>query len=110
MAQTGPLETPRAMLAFDAVTKRYGEVAAVDRVSLDIPQGAFATVIGESGSGKSTLLKMVNRLVEPTEGVVRLQGQDVTRSGFYGVVRDRLGWPPGAAETPVPGDLQATLV
>src|SRR5262245_20684680 len=72
------------MLVFDAVTSRYADTTAVDGVSLDIPAGAFATVIGESGAGKSTLLKMVNRLVEPTSGVVRLGGEDVG-------ARDRVG-------------------
>jgi osmoprotectant transport system ATP-binding protein len=65
------------MLSFEKVTKRYAETTAVDEVSLEIPNGAFAVVIGESGSGKSTLLKTVNRLVEPSAGVVRLLGEDV---------------------------------
>ena len=65
------------MLSFDAVTKRYADTTAVDGVSLEIPKGDFAVVIGESGSGKSTLLKTVNRLVEPTSGAVRLEGEDL---------------------------------
>jgi len=40
----------------------------------------------------------------------QLQGQDVSRSGFFDVVRDRLGWPEGAADMPLPGDLQAQLI
>jgi osmoprotectant transport system ATP-binding protein len=65
------------MLSFEAVSKCYAETTAVDAVSLEIPKGAFAAVIGESGSGKSTLLKTVNRLVEPTSGAVRLEGRNL---------------------------------
>lgn len=65
------------MLSFDAVTKRYDGVPVVDTVSFDVPAGAFAAIIGESGSGKSTALKMINRLVEPSSGTVRLNGADV---------------------------------
>jgi osmoprotectant transport system ATP-binding protein len=65
------------MLIFNAVSKRYAHATAVDQVTLEIPAGVFAAVIGESGAGKSTLLKLVNRLVEPTSGAVLLDGQDV---------------------------------
>jgi osmoprotectant transport system ATP-binding protein len=65
------------VLSFHAVSKRYAETLAVDAVSLEIPTGAFAVVIGESGSGKSTLLKTVNRLVQPTSGEVRQDDEDL---------------------------------
>ena len=64
-------------LTFDNVSKAYGDVVAVDAVSLEIDQGAFVALVGASGSGKSTLLKMVNRLVEPTRGTVMFDGKDV---------------------------------
>jgi len=66
------------MIAFDAVTRRYGEVVAVGGVSCDIAQGSFVALVGASGSGKSTLLKMVNALTIPSSGRVCLEGIDVT--------------------------------
>ena len=67
-----------AMLELDRLTRRFGRVTAVDGVTLAIPAGQMVGVIGRSGAGKSTLLRMINRLVEPTEGSIRFRGRDVT--------------------------------
>ena len=67
------------MLELRDVTKRFGAKAAVDKVSLAIPQGAFIGVIGRSGAGKSTLLRMINRLAEPTSGSILIDGQDMSK-------------------------------
>lgn len=63
-------------IQFDRVTKRFGETIAVDDVTLDIARGSLVALVGTSGSGKSTLLKMINRLVEPSGGIVRVEGRD----------------------------------
>jgi len=60
------------------VSKRYaGGSYAVKRVRLSIAAGELIAVLGESGSGKTTLLKMVNRLIDPDDGEVRVDGRDV---------------------------------
>jgi osmoprotectant transport system ATP-binding protein len=63
-------------LAAEAVTRRYGPVLALDRVSLEVRRGECLAVIGESGSGKSTLLRCFNRLTEPDGGRVLVDGVD----------------------------------
>ncbi|MDP1027400.1 ATP-binding cassette domain-containing protein [Sphingomonas sp. KR1UV-12] len=78
-------------LAWEQVTKLYGDTAAVADVSLAVDGGSFVALVGTSGSGKSTLLKMANRLVEPTRGRVLLGGEDVTR-GPAPAVRRRIGY------------------
>lgn len=60
------------------VTRRFGGHAAVNAVNIDIPQGQMVGVIGRSGAGKSTLLRMINRLVEPTEGSIRFGDVEVS--------------------------------
>ncbi|GLS23952.1 phosphonates import ATP-binding protein PhnC [Labrys miyagiensis] len=66
------------MLAIEGVSRRFGGKAAVSNVNLEIAPGAFIGVIGRSGAGKSTLLRMLNRLVDPSEGKIVFDGVDVT--------------------------------
>jgi spermidine/putrescine transport system ATP-binding protein len=62
----------------DDVTKRFHEVTAVDRVTLEIAGGEFFSMLGPSGCGKTTTLRMIAGFVEPTSGRIVLQGEDVT--------------------------------
>ena len=64
------------MIEIDTLTKVYDDKAVVDRVSMTVPSGSIAAVVGTSGSGKTTLMRMINRLVEPTSGAVRIDGRD----------------------------------
>jgi phosphonate transport system ATP-binding protein len=65
------------MLHLANVTKRFDAVTAVDKVALDVPDGEMLGIIGRSGAGKSTLLRMINRLVDPSEGTIAHGSADV---------------------------------
>ena len=65
------------MIQLDHLTKRYGEIVAVDELSLTVNDGELLVLLGSSGCGKTTTLKMINRLIEPTSGRVLLDGRDV---------------------------------
>lgn len=64
------------MIEIDNLSKQYDGRAVVDHVSLTVPTGEIAAIVGTSGSGKTTLLRMVNRLVEPSSGAIRIDGHD----------------------------------
>ena len=69
-----------ALISFENVTKLYpGGTTAVDRLSLDVPDGRLTVFVGSSGSGKTTALRMINRMVEPTSGTITVDGADVSR-------------------------------
>lgn len=63
----------------DGVSKNYGAVRAVDRLTLTVDSGAFVTLLGPSGCGKSTTLHMIAGFVQPTEGRVSMGDRDCTR-------------------------------
>ena len=66
------------ILATQAVSKRFGDVIALDEVSLRIREGEFFTIVGPSGSGKSTLLRILAGLETPAAGRVHLRDTDIT--------------------------------
>lgn len=59
------------------VSKSYDSFHAVKDVSLDVAEGETLVLLGSSGSGKTTILKMINRLIGPTSGVIRINGRDI---------------------------------
>ena len=67
-----------AELRLDAVSCRYGEVRAVDDVTLAVPPGSYVVLLGPSGSGKTTLLSILGGFTLPTAGRVFIGGEDVT--------------------------------
>ena len=73
---TPPVDAPSVRL--QGVTKRFGDFTAVRGMDLDIPQGQFFTMLGPSGCGKTTTLRMIAGFEEPSEGVVWLDGEEVT--------------------------------
>lgn len=80
-----PWQDPKAVpyLRIDRVTKKFGDVYAVDDVSLDIFQGEFFSLLGSSGCGKSTLLRMLAGLEYPSSGRIYIDGVDVTDVPAY---------------------------
>ena len=64
------------MIEIEGITKRYDATTVVDDVSMVIEPRTVCVIVGTSGSGKTTLLRMINRLVEPTAGVIKLDGND----------------------------------
>ena len=80
-----PWQDPQATpyVRIDRVTKKFGDVYAVDDVSLDIYQGEFFSLLGSSGCGKSTLLRLLAGFERPTTGRIFIDGADVTDSPPY---------------------------
>lgn len=64
------------MIEIDHLTKRFEGAVAVNDVSLTVKSHSVTVIVGSSGSGKTTLLRMINRLIEPTSGSVRINGRD----------------------------------
>ena len=82
------------MLKVEHLTKVYeGGVLALEDVSFEVPDGQFLAIIGLSGSGKSTLLRCINRLIEPTEGRITWNGEDITSASQEDLrrIRRRIG-------------------
>ncbi|MEV4972863.1 ABC transporter ATP-binding protein [Streptomyces scopuliridis] len=66
------------MIKFDAVNKRFPNgTTAVHDLTLEMPEGGITVLVGSSGCGKTTTLRMINRMVDPTSGTIRLGGRDV---------------------------------
>ena len=76
-ARTGTAHAD-ADIALEGVTKRFGDLVAVDDLHLEIPRGSFFALLGPSGCGKTTTLRMIGGFEDPTEGTIRLGGADVT--------------------------------
>jgi osmoprotectant transport system ATP-binding protein len=64
------------MIEVQRLSKRFGDALAVREASFTVSKGELLVLVGGSGSGKTTTLKMINRLIEPTSGTVRIDGED----------------------------------
>ena len=65
------------MIELVNVSKSYGDLIAVDDLSLKIEEGEICILLGKSGCGKSTTLRMINRLITPTKGEIYINGKNV---------------------------------
>jgi osmoprotectant transport system ATP-binding protein len=67
------------MVVFENTTKVFGDNVVIQNLNLTIDRGRFAVLIGPSGCGKTTSLRIINRLIEPTEGIIMVGGQDISK-------------------------------
>jgi len=88
----GGLATAAALSAKD-IHKKFGEVIALDGVTVDAEAGGCLALVGESGSGKTTLLRCFNRLVVPDRGEIRIGGTDVSSADPV-LLRRQIGYVP----------------
>ena len=93
-----PPTTPAAIAALDGVTRRFGEVTAVDGLTLGIRRGQTVALLGPNGAGKTTTVELLLGLLKPDAGAVRLFGgppADAVRRGRVGVMLQDAGLPQG---------------
>jgi ABC-2 type transport system ATP-binding protein len=81
---------PELMVQTKGLTRRFGEVTAVDHLDLDIARGEIFGLVGPDGAGKTTTLRLLCGLLDPTEGQAAVAGHDVRRE--VNAVKDRMGY------------------
>nr|WP_220805800.1 ABC transporter ATP-binding protein [Achromobacter sp. UMC71] len=74
------------LLEVESVSAAYGNIRALQDVSLKVPQGAIVALLGANGAGKSTTLNVISRLVSPTAGSVRFDGEPIHRQSADAIV------------------------
>ncbi len=70
---------PEYAVVTNRLTKRFGDLVAVDRIDLQVPAGSVVSLLGPNGAGKTTVVRMLATLTEPTSGTAVVCGHDVTR-------------------------------
>jgi ABC-2 type transport system ATP-binding protein len=83
------------MIVARGLTKRFGQIPAVNSISFDIPRGQVVGVLGPNGAGKTTTIRMIAGYLTPTAGSVTVDGLDVVKDSF--AVRRRIGYLPESA-------------
>lgn len=81
------------MIQVQHLTRRYGDLVAVDDVSFDIRRGEIVGLLGHNGAGKTTVMKMLTGYLEPTAGVVRIDGLELNQ-GSRSVIQGHIGYLP----------------
>ena len=82
------------LLRLDNVHTYYGQIHALQGVSLEVRRGEIVTLIGANGAGKTTTLKTISGLLHPREGTVGFEGKDISRTPAHELVRAGIGHSP----------------
>lgn len=90
------------MIEVDRLTKYFGDLAALDEVSFEVPRGEIHAFLGPNGAGKSTAMRIITGYLAPTAGTARIDGLDVVEQSLE--VRRRIGYLPET--TPLYHDMQ----
>ena len=80
------------MIELKKLTRRFGNLVAVDRVTLSIPAGQICGYLGPNGAGKTTTVKMLTGLIQPTDGLALVAGYDIQKNSRE--VKKRIGYVP----------------
>src|SRR5256885_12355171 len=90
-----------SLLTLQGVSKRFGEVPAVDGVSFTIDRGQVVGFLGPNGAGKSTTMRMITQYLDPDQGTILLDGTEVSTAGTD--AKRRIGYLP--ENNPLYGDM-----
>jgi branched-chain amino acid transport system ATP-binding protein len=82
------------LLQLDNVHTYYGQIHALQGISLEVRRGEIVTLIGANGAGKTTTLKTISGLLHPRQGKVRFEGRDISRTPAHELVRAGIGHSP----------------
>jgi ABC-2 type transport system ATP-binding protein len=96
-------ELPEAAITVEGLTKRYGELVAVDDLSFSVRPGSVTGFLGPNGAGKTTTLRMLTTLLEPSAGQATVAGQDLAREPRE--VRRRIGYVAQVGSAPSAGTI-----
>ena len=88
---SGTDESSGVLLETEDLTKRFGELVAVDDMNLSVKRGEFRSVIGPNGAGKTTLFNLITGALSPSDGSVRFAGENVTHLAPHERVRRGIG-------------------
>jgi branched-chain amino acid transport system ATP-binding protein len=89
-----PGEDAHTMLVLEDVNTYYGNIHALQGISLTVGEGEIVTLIGANGAGKTTTLKTISGLLHPRKGKVIFEGKDVSRTSAHQLVRQGIGHAP----------------
>lgn len=81
------------MIKLDNISKKFGEISALDEISLNIPRSELFGFIGPDGAGKTTLFRLITSLLLPDRGSIRVMGYDTVKD--YHGIRSNIGYMPG---------------
>lgn len=93
-----------SLLALDGVSKRFGDIPAVDQVSFQVDRGQVVGFLGPNGAGKSTTMRMITQFIEPDAGSIRLDGVPLDEAGRE--AKRRIGYLP--ENNPLYGEMLAS--